>query len=458
MKRIISVLLMLVLVLAMGLCASSCASTETNDDKTGDYADYIPGGVGEVSPEVLEALTNSGTVTSYVYTEDDTAGRPLQLGGFNSEKFQDIFSEVYGGTLNLRRIEWESWESKFITDFAAEDAPDMIYGFAKLWPKIANRGMVYSVPELKEMGVVGLDHPLLAEGYEAVDANFTFKGEPYGLALHRSGCFWSIVNEDLFSQYSVKSPSAYYEEGLWDVNALKQSATELITAAGLNDSGIREIFGWYCWDSTAFVRGNGQQIVGYNPEDGKLTNNVLKTEVVEALEFLRSAFQDGWATKTDTFRSGKIGIIAVTDENVTSTINNLTFNWSLIPFPKGPANTNNQLPGSVSAWMVTTSSNNPQGVVNLVIAYLAAVKDGTLELGEDCIEYSLKDKPEIIDLINDNKIHGVNDNMFGVGSLWGNQWDFWNAIRGGKAGVSETVQAYSSMFDAQIEAEMAYAE
>ena len=48
--------------------------------------------------------------------------------------------------------------------------------------------------------------------------------------------------------------------------------------------------------------------------------------------------------------------------------------------------------------------------------------------------------------------------MFGVGSLWHNQWDFWNAIRTGKAGVSETVQAYSAMFDAQIEAEMAYAE
>lgn len=457
MKRVISLLLMLVLVLAMGLCASSCASTGTEDTQSGDYADYIPGGVGEVSPEVLEALTNSGTVSSYVYADDDTAGRPLQLGGFNSEAFQDIFSQVYGGTLDLRRIEWEGWESKFISDFAAEDAPDLIYGFAKLWPKIANRGMVYSVPELEEMGVVGLDHPVLKEGYEAVDANFTFEGNPYGLALHRSGCFWAIINEDLYKQYNVKSPSAYYQEGLWDVTALQKCSNELITAAGLNDTGVREIFGWYCWDSSVFVRGNGQQIIGYDPATGKLSSNLLKTEVVSSLEFLRSAFQEGWATKDNTFDKGKIGIIAVTDENVTSTINALTFNWSLIPFPKGPANTNNQLPGSVSAWMVTTCSDNPQGVVNLVIAYLAAVKDGTLELGENCIESSLKDKPEILNLINDNKIHGVNDNMFGVGNLWSAQWDFWNAIRTGKASVSETVQSYSNMFEAQVEAEMEYA-
>ncbi|MBQ2703972.1 MAG: carbohydrate ABC transporter substrate-binding protein [Clostridia bacterium] len=456
MKKVISLLLILVLVVAMGICAAGCKSTGEKQDEGGKFADKIPGGSADVSAEVLEALTNSGSVSSYVFGTDDTAGRPANLGGLNNVTFQELFREVYGGEIELSNIPWEGWESKFISDFAAESAPDMIYGFAKLWPKIANRGMVFSNKELKEMGIVGLDHPVLKDGFEAVEANFTYKNEVYGLALHRSGCFWSIVNEDLYKKYNVKSPSAYYKEGLWDIDALSKCSNELITAAGLNDAGVREVFGYYCWDSTAFIRANGQQLIGFDGATGALSNNCKKLEVIEAMENLRKAFQEGWATTDDqVFAKGNAGIIAVTDENVTSNISNLTFDYSIIPFPKGRSNKNNQLPGSVSAWMVTTSSDNVQGAVNLIIAYLAAVEDGTLPLGDNCVESSLKDQPEVLQMILDSKIHGVNDNMYGVGTLWSAQWDFWRQIRTGKTTVAETVEAFSSLFDAQIEAEMA---
>jgi len=456
MKRIISLLMIFGLAMAMGVCAAGCTSTGEKQDDGGKFADKIPGGTTDVSAEVLEALTNSGTVSSYVFTNDDTAGRPAHLGGLNNKDFQDLFREVYGGELELKNIPWEAWENVFITDFAAESAPDMIYGFAKLWPKIANRGMVYSNKELKELGIVGLDHPVLKDGFEAVEANFTYKNEVYGLALHRSGCFWSIVNEDLFKKYGVKSPSAYYEEGLWDMDALSKCSNELITAAGLNDSGVREIFGYYCWDSTAFIRANGQQLIGYDGATGTLSNNCKKVEVVEAMENLRKAFREGWATlDKNAFSKGNSGMIAVTDENVAQNIKDLSFDWSIIPFPKGKSNTNNQIPGSVSAWMVTTSSDNAQGAVNLIIAYLAAVEDGTLPLGENCIEFALKDQPDVLQMMLDSKIHGVNDNMYGVGTLWSAQWDFWSQVRAGKGTVAETVETFSSMFDAQIEGEMA---
>lgn len=451
---------MLVLVLALGISAASCQTSGSGDNGGGKYTDVVPGGVDEVSAEVIEALTKSGTVKTYVFTDEDTAGRPLNLGGFNSKDFKEFFSEVYGGEIDvsITTNKWEGWESTFITDFAANDAPDLIYGFAKLWPKIANRGMVYSNNELKEKGIVGLDHPLLQDGFEAVEANFTFKDEVYGFALHRSGCFWSIVNEDLFKQYGVKSPSKYYEEGIWDVEALKKSSNELITAAGIGDSGVRDIFGYYCWDSTSFVRANGQQIVGYDPKTGTLSNNIDKTEVLEALENLRGAFQDGWATTKNTFSTGKIGVLAVTDENIVANVKDLTFNWSIIPYPKGKSNSNNQLPGSVSAWMVTTSSDNAQGVVNLVIAYYHAIELGILKLGDNCVESYFKDKPDTLQMIMDSKIHGVNDNMYGVGNLWSAQWDFWSPLRASKGSISEVVATYKPMFDAQIAQEMANAQ
>ena len=461
MKRILSVVLCLVFALSLCAMAAGCKSTQENTpSEGGEFADRIPGGVADVGVEVLEALTNSGEVSSYVFTSSDTFYGG-SLGGLNNASFQRYFEEVYGGTLSLNNIEWEGWESKFVTDFAANEAPDLIYGMAKLWPKIANRGMVLTRQELVDQGVLGLDHPLLEEGRETADDNFTYKNQPFSVALLGSSCFWCVVNEDLYKQYNVKSPSQYYEEGLWSFDTLAESSTKLITAAGLGDSGVREIFGYYCWDSTVLVRANGQQLIGIDKKTGNITNNIEKPEVMSCLELLRTAFQDGWATKNNTFARGKVGIIAAADGNIDEEVMDASFEWSIIPYPKGNNNQNGQIPGSCNAWMVTSSSDNPQGAINLVIAYIAAYNDTTFNPPSDdpaLLENILKDRPETRQMMKDNLAKGVNDNMYGVGSLWSAQWDFWNAVRHGKQTVSETVQTYKSMFDAQIEAELEYAE
>lgn len=451
MKRILSVFVMLVLVLSFAAMATGCPA-KAEPGPSGKFDNIIPGGVYDVSQEVLEALVDSGTVSTYFYDSND------ENSGFANKDFQELFREVYGGELVLDHIEWEGWENTFITDFAANEAPDLIHGFAKLWPKIANRGMVYSVRELKDKGVVALDHPLLQQNFETVEKNFSYKDEPYGFSLMGSACFWCVVNEDLYAKYNVKSPSKYYEEGLWDMNALAESSRALITAAGLNDSGVREIYGYYCWDSTVFIRANGQQLVGYDPKTGKLTNNIEKKEVADALENLRTAFQENYATNKDNFKRGKIGINALVDGNLAALIPQLTFKWSIVPFPAGESNTNRQIPGSVQAWMVTSSSKNPQGAVNLVIALYAARDLDIFPEDKDSIEVVLKDHPDVLAMMDDSRYNGVNDNMYGVGTLWSTQWDFWSAIRFGKGTVAETTQTYKSMFDAQIAQEMASAE
>ncbi|MBQ2705052.1 MAG: extracellular solute-binding protein [Clostridia bacterium] len=444
--------ILLVLVLLFSFFAVGCKSSDKTSTSSGKYDNYIPNGATDVSAEVMEALTNSGTVSSYVFGDSDTAGGN-SLTGFNHKEFQTLFREFYGGELELSRIEWEKWEAKFITDFAAEDAPDLIYGFAKLWPKIANRGMVFSRNELVERGVVGLDHPVLTEGIDTADANFTFKGEPYSIGLLGSSCFWNVVNEDLFKKYNVKSPSSYYKEGLWTFDTLDKCCTELITAAGLNDAGVREIYGYYCWDNGVFIRANGQQLVGLDNETGKITNNIEKLEVIDPLERVRKGYQDGYITNKETFSQGKIGIIAIADGNIPALLNQCTFKYSLIPFPKGKDNTNGLMPGSCNAWMVTSSSENPQGAVNLVIAYEAAMNDGILTVEEDIIANMFKDDEGGLQMVADTRSKGVNDNMYGVGSLWDAQWDFWSALRFGKQSVPECVATWKGFFDAQIEVE-----
>jgi len=450
MKKTLS--LLIVLVFAFSFFAMGCKSTDKQSTSSGKYDNYIPNGSSNVSAEVMEALTNTGTVSSYVFGDGDTAGGN-SLTGFNNKEFQTLFREFYGGELDLHRIEWEKWEAKFVTDFAAEDAPDLIYGFAKLWPKIANRGMVHTRQDLLELGVVGLDHPVLTEGIDTADANFTFKGEPYSIGLLGSSCFWNVVNEDLFKKYSVKSPSDYYKEGLWTLDTLDKCCLELITAAGLSDAGVREIFGYYCWDNGVFIRANGQQLIGIDNQTGKITNNIEKLEVVDPLERVRKGYQEGYITNKDTFSQGKIGIIAIADGNIPALLEKCTFNYSIIPFPKGKANFNGQVPGSCNAWMVTTSSENPQGAVNLVIAYESAINDGIFPKGEDMIADMFKDDENGLQMVADTRSKGVNDNMYGIGTLWDVQWDFWSALRFGKQTVAECVTTWKSFFDAQIEVE-----
>ncbi len=448
MKRLFSLLIIAVLVAALAIVATGCNGSGEGNTSSGKYANIIPGGIADVSQETLAALAQSGTVTTYFY------GSEGQGSGFDYKEFQNIFREVYGGELVLDYIEWEGWENTFIVDFAANEAPDLIHGFAKLWPKIANRGMVYNRKELADMGVVGLDHPMLLEHFETVEKNFTYKNEPYGFALTGSACFWCVVNEDLYAKYDVKSPSKYYEEGLWNLSTLAESSRALVTAAGLNSSGVRDTFGYYCWDSTVFIRANGQQLVGYDPKTGALINNIEKKEVIDSLENLRTAFQEEYATNSNTYETGRIGVIAIADGNVATLVPELTFKWSIIPFPAGPANDGRQVPGSVQAWMVTSSAKNPQGAVNLVIALKAAEKEGIMPKEVNDVSVALKDYPEILEMMEDSRYNGVNDNMYGVGTLWNEQWSFWTAIRFSKGSVSETVQTYKAMFDAQIEAEL----
>ena len=180
---------MLVLICALAITATGCKTADVNTDDDKNMGDLIPGGVANVSAEVLEALSSSGDVTVYTNSSSETD---------SAKDFSEYFSQVYGGNLTRKYVEWEGWEKVFITDFAAEEAPDVITLFYKLWPKVANRGMVYSIDELKELGVVGIDHPTFEDDVELCEKNYSYKKQNYSLALEFKSAVYCCVNTDLF--------------------------------------------------------------------------------------------------------------------------------------------------------------------------------------------------------------------------------------------------------------------
>ena len=118
---------------------SSTVSSKVNSTNTSST-------VSEPTPPSALALPeytkNSGTIKIY-----------SSLMGYENNQwwneFLGYFKEQCNGIVVINHVSWDGWENKYITDFAAANAPDLIYLFEKNWPKIASRGMVYSVKDLK---------------------------------------------------------------------------------------------------------------------------------------------------------------------------------------------------------------------------------------------------------------------------------------------------------------------
>ena len=461
MKRILSLVLALALVLALGITAAGCASTNNNEEEAGGkYSDKIPGGVGDVSEEVLAALTESGTITVYSActggdrTADTVAGRWWN-------EFFTYYEEVYNGTVDvILDVEWEGWESKFITDFAGNDAPDLIYAFEKNWPKLANRGMIFSVDEMKKAGVVGFDHPYLTQDLDQVAPTYTYKGELYTFAKCMAEPDMVFVNESLFKQYNVKSPVEYYNEGTWNWTNFEKCITELTRDTDMDE--VTDVYGYAGWDANFIVTAAGGRIITLK-DDGALEVTMDTIEAMQGFENVHRVYGTLGAANNlhdqTEFSKGKTGMIAYLPNNMfnhmfgTGGTDKLTFDCVMLPFPLDDrTNKENIRSGKSYAWAVSSTTQNAQGCINYMIALKAFKKDTPLETERDY----LMDKnftQEQKDMIADCARQMVVPIYQGVGTLWGSQWDFWTNLKRSKTTVSEHIETYKPMFLQQVELE-----
>ena len=459
MKRVISIALVLLLVLALGVTAAGCKSTGGKETDAGKYGDAIPGGVGDVSAEVLEALMNSGNIVAY--SCHVPAGNDESANGKWWKEFHEYYAEVYNGTVEvIPDVQWEGWESKYITDFAANDAPDLIYAFEKNWPKLANRGMIYSVNEMKEAGVVGFDHPYLVDGLDQVAPTYTYKGELYTFAKNMAEPAMIFVNEDLFKEYSVKSPSEYYAEGTWNWVNFEKAASELTRDTNADEA--TDIYGYVGWDANYVVTAAGGRIITLK-DDGSLAVTMDSIEAMQGFENVHNIYGTlGCASNNSSqteFASGKIGMIAYMPRNMYNYMfglagtDKLTFNCSMIPYPLDDRTNKESIrEGKSYSWVVSSSCENPQGCINYMIAYNAFMKANPNEADRDYILTKCFTE-EQNDMIADCARQAVVPIYQGVGTLWGAQWDFWTNLKRSKTTVTEHIEAYKPMFQQQVDLE-----
>ncbi len=442
MKRIFALFVVVLLVCSLAVVATGCKGSSQSDDATNLPNDLVPGGVANVSEEVLAALSDSGTVKIY---------ENPYVGDEYIKERDEYFKNVYNGTLEKKDIVWEGWENVYITDFAADDAPDVTTVFYKLWPKAANRGMIYSVKELKEKGVIGLDHPTFDDDIELCEKNYSYKGENYAIGVSFKSAVYCCVNTNLFKQYNVKSPVDYYNEGTWNYATFEKCCKELTRDSDGDD--IIDVFGYEGWDFSWFVVANGGQLVRMD-EKGKIYDCFDTLNVQNALTNIhRLASVDKCVASTGSFAKGKIGMYAALKTNISKPIGReeITLEWDIVPFPYGADNKGNAMPGDINGNAISSSSKNPQGALNYIIATRTFDK---MVAGKYDDEFLSIFNEEQNAMMADYDNFTENAFFMGVGTLWSSQWDFWTAISKGKGNVSEVLATYRPMFKSQCELEM----
>ncbi len=454
MKRLLSLLLVLLVAFSIFMVATGCAESEQKDNATngGKYGNDIPGGVGEVSAEVLEALSESGTIKVYNFSESGLTE--------DDKNFDKYFEEVYGGKVDHVFKTWSYWFEQFMSEFAANDAPDVTYVYNEFWPKLGSRGYVYSQRELKELGVVGLDHPVVLNSMELSESNYSIAGEVYSIDVYKVSPTVMGVNNKILKECGVKkTPTEYYKEGLWNwENFLK--VCEQVCAVDKDANGEKDYYGYAGW--------NGHYVIGMN--DGRLINMDKKTGKV-SLNFSDIKVQNGFAMYQDIYATkkyaemnvdlagGKVAMFVMEDFNIAKQYYNAVDaygkdyvkEWTIVPLPDGPDATEDYVYGFVEGYFVVSSTKNPQGCFNYIIAKnIFNEKYAEVNTKTD-LRYWVDDEcDQMLDDLQPRVYEGL---WAGVANVFKNQWGLWEDLRKGKQSVTEVVQTYTPLFTQQCELE-----
>lgn len=364
MKRAIAICIVILLFLTAAGCNEQDTTADVSD--VSSVAAPIEADLDTCEPrddvDVLLTLQNSGTVAMYTRSEDVANARLTD----DEQARLDFFKKYYGLAIQYRYVDGDLL-TRFVTDFAAGDAPDYLPLDERTWPRAGLRRAVCSLYELDGHGVLALDHPSI-NAYKNVAALFTCRGEVYSVGIVCAAPALCAVNADLFARYGVKSPLAYYAEGHWDIDAYLACAKGL--ARTLADG--TNVWGG-CWaDGSDFLVANGVGLVGWQ-DDGTLAPTLDSPACRRVLTAWVQTFREGLAPTAAQggaalFAQGRMGMLVCDADTLARQVGDLAFSWDYVPAPLGDGNDAGTIPGRCVGNGIVATAKNIQGAVNYCIA------------------------------------------------------------------------------------------
>lgn len=207
--------------------------------------------------------------------------------------------------------------------------------------------------------------------------NFIWKGNYYGLASYYDVDMLVLYyNKRMFSDYGVKTPLQYAQEGTWNWSNFRKVAEELTegNVYGLQ-GGLHE---------STWLLATGAQVIKYD-NSGNPSENLSDPKVLEAFNFIRGMYGHGNTKFADTqanFRTANAAMFIdglyeipklMTSSNALQSVKD---NWEVAPIPLSPSNTAKLYPVS---WLKTTGitkgTKNPDAVASFALFKSAYVPD-----------------------------------------------------------------------------------
>lgn len=454
-----------------GAASQGPANTPSNGGNTGNQGDNqvtpgkTPEGMQGLTPEEQKAFQNTGKVTTYSSLAPSKSlgnADKYKSNGFKA-KFDKYFADNFGGTVEYINCDWSVWESTYATDFVAGSAPDLIYLFERNWPKAANRGWVYSVEDMEEMGIQGLNNPALNENKKAAQELYTWMGERYTFACQmlEPDMFW--VNEEFFEALKVDSPSKLYKEGRWNMKTFLETCQKVYT---------KKTTAFYTWDMNMIVANNGGQLVEIN-KNAKNVRDAMKvgfetTATKNGLQYiydLVNTYHGWYAGKDghDMWKANRVGMFAWMPRNESEvdtgqSIKEYGRKWSVVPFPLGADNSAGYHSAKCYSYAVSKSANSQkrvQGAVNFIIAYETFTDSmGNVDPQErDYKRLETYFTADQVKMFRDCSKKVLVPFYTGIGTLNNTQWALWGNLADGFT-VEQIVGTYSSSFQQQVNGEL----
>ena len=216
MKRIISVLLALLIILALVGCGSKKRQpiqlTLSSED-----SEAILAAAGIVLPDA-ETAPGANTSIQYCYYYDDfhnySEDELVQTGYWT-------FQQKYGSTVEWIETTWETLSTDMANLVLSGDPPD----FSRAWEASFPNGFINGLYQPVD-GYIDYSDPLWGNMKYFSDAFFSVGGRPYMFLTDVKNNSLVLYNRRIFGEYGFDDPAELYYNGEWTWDEMMDMALD----------------------------------------------------------------------------------------------------------------------------------------------------------------------------------------------------------------------------------------
>lgn len=353
------------------------------------------------TPQVTDPVKPSDNTGEFVptnYKPSGNAGTVKYLGFYDisvdykgKEQCSVFQSEQYGGKIEyISTASGAAYYEKLGALIASDDSPDIVTRDAMQYPGNVSKNMFESLDKKIDL------NSSLWKGMKSIADSYTWNGKHYYIPHRTTTSFALNYDKKTIAENGLPDPYELYKNGEWTWDAWRDMMDKFCAKSDDN-------IGFYATDTgyDAFILTTGTPLVSVSK--GKITNNVLSSDVSRAMEFLRDLSVSGlgyekqygdwvppqtFATVSDKLlflvMEPEWTYIAATEQiqnpsGVDNDIFDTVSDFAFVPMPRDP-NANGYYQGiDTFGFLVPKGARNITGAVEFMNLFRAYETDKTVQ-------------------------------------------------------------------------------